>query len=124
MHKKTIILGMLMILFCGKIFSNTDAPALTNPSAKPWKSLDSQDTITFDNPSGQELYIEITVDDNQTVPGVTGVVVYNCDDNNPKQHFESGSIIICRTHDPNNPVKVESDRAGQSASGTVTIRTR
>ncbi len=123
MQKKTAVMGMLLVLFCGKIFSD-DAPPLTNPAPKIWRSLNSQDTITFENAGGQEMQIEISVDDDQTVPGVTGIVVYNCDDDNPKQNLDAGSSITCLTHDPDNPVKVESDSASKPASGTVIMRTR
>lgn len=124
MPKKTFLIGILLILFCGKIFAVDTAPPLTNSAPKRWFSKDSQDTIIFGNDAGEELYMDITIDDDETNPGVTGVIVYNCDDDNPKQHYDAGSMFTCRTHDPNNPVKIESDRAGQRASGTITIRTR
>jgi hypothetical protein len=124
MFKKTIIFGIFMLFFCGKLLAENDAPPLVSSAPKKWYSKDSQDTITIDNVAGQELIVEITADDDQVVPGTTGIVVYNCDDDNPKQYVKAGSSITCRTHDANNPIKLESDRAGQSASGTYILRTR
>jgi hypothetical protein len=124
MSKKTIIMGIFVMFFFGKLWADNDAPPLTNPMPKVWQSENSQDTITIDNPSGQELVVEITLNDNQTVPGVTGANIYNCNNKDPTQHVDQGSTITCLTHDANNPIRIESDRAGQKSSGTFTIRTR
>lgn len=119
-----IIMGILMALFSSAVIAQNDAPPLVITEQNRWFSKDSQDTITIHNPGGKEVVIQITADDDQQVPGVTGIVVYNCDKDEPKKYVKAGSTITCITHDENNPVKIESDRAGISASGTYTIKTR
>jgi hypothetical protein len=122
MQKLMLIFGFLLITQIAT--AQNDAPPLTTTEATRWFSKDSQDTITLDNPGGKEIVIQIAVDDDQLVPGITGIVVYNCDKDEPKKYVKPGSTITCTTHDENNPVRIESDRAGISASGTYVIKTR
>lgn len=117
--KKIQLMAFMLLLWTNvtPLYADSNAAAdQTFPPVK-WISKNSRDQVNVHNGSGLPLIVVVQVNDSDFNPA--GVNIKNC---GTTTYIEPGSVAVCATKDPSNPVTISSDSGNNPASGTYQIK--